>query len=98
MRTSSTRLTLVLSLLLLLERLASGCEDKVLPRSCQSLCTMDPISGEVKSCELRVAVILPSDSRYEISQAKVSPVLGQGIKLIKKKKIFNISSCSVTMI
>ncbi|CAB0033004.1 unnamed protein product [Trichogramma brassicae] len=54
----------------------SGCREAQLPRDCETLCNFDQ-QGQVINCELRAAVLLPADSRYEISLFKVLPVLGE---------------------
>lgn len=46
---------------------------------CDALCSKNR-EGAV-SCELRVAVLLPKDLRYDISLPKVLPVLGKSYSL-----------------
>ncbi|XP_048515966.1 atrial natriuretic peptide receptor 2 isoform X3 [Athalia rosae] len=52
---------------------SAGCREPQLPRDCEFLCTTS--RQGVETCELRIAVLLPADSRYEISLPKVLPVL-----------------------
>lgn len=51
------------------------CRQVKLPRLCEGLCTFD--QHGVETCELRAAVLLPHDPRYEIAMPKVLPVLGE---------------------
>lgn len=53
-----------------------GCREAQLPRDCEALCSFDR-HGQVTSCELRAAVLLVNNSKYEISLMKVMPVLGK---------------------
>ncbi|XP_053977333.1 atrial natriuretic peptide receptor 1-like isoform X1 [Hylaeus volcanicus] len=53
------------------------CREVQLPRSCEALCKRNS-TGDV-SCELRIAVILPANSSYDISLPKVLPVLDLAI-------------------
>ena len=53
------------------------CREAKLPRDCEALkCTRNRFG--VDSCVLRVAVLLPEDTKYDISLPKVLPVLGEG--------------------
>lgn len=52
------------------------CREVQLHRDCEALCSTS--RDGVVSCELRVAVLLPMDPRYDISLLKVLPVLGKG--------------------
>ncbi|XP_011693285.1 PREDICTED: atrial natriuretic peptide receptor 1-like isoform X1 [Wasmannia auropunctata] len=49
------------------------CREVQLHRDCEALCSTS--RDGVVSCELRVAVLLPADPRYDISLPKVLPVL-----------------------
>lgn len=69
-------LLLLVPLLLLPPGCLGSCRRTRLPRDCEALCSQDR-RGEVTSCELRAAVLLPGDPRYEISLPKVLPVLGE---------------------
>lgn len=51
------------------------CREVQLHRDCEALCSTNR-NNDV-SCELRVAVLLPADPRYDISLPKVLPVLGK---------------------
>lgn len=51
------------------------CREVQLHRDCEALCSTS--RDNVVSCELRVAVLLPADPRYDISLPKVLPVLGK---------------------
>lgn len=58
------------------------CRDKVqLHRDCEALCSTS--RDGVVSCELRVAVLLPADPRYDISLPKVLPVLGKSYSRLR---------------
>ncbi|XP_076759178.1 atrial natriuretic peptide receptor 1 isoform X3 [Xylocopa sonorina] len=50
------------------------CREVQLARDCEALCKKNR-HGEYVSCELRVAVLLPNDTGYDISTPKVLPVL-----------------------
>ncbi|XP_014203598.1 atrial natriuretic peptide receptor 1-like [Copidosoma floridanum] len=54
------------------------CRMAKLQRDCEALCNYDP-RGVATSCELRAAVLLPDDPRYEISLGAVMPVLEMGV-------------------
>ncbi|XP_032687891.1 atrial natriuretic peptide receptor 1-like isoform X4 [Odontomachus brunneus] len=54
-------------------RITTECRKVQLHRDCEALCNTNP--NGVLSCELRVAVLLPSDSNFDISLSKVQPVL-----------------------
>ncbi|XP_043286656.1 atrial natriuretic peptide receptor 1-like isoform X4 [Venturia canescens] len=51
----------------------TACRETKLPRDCESLCTRN--RAGVESCELRIAVLLPADTTYDVSLPKVLPVL-----------------------
>lgn len=51
------------------------CREVQLARDCEALCKQNR-HGTV-SCELRVAVLLPADSSFDIALLKVRPVLGK---------------------
>lgn len=51
------------------------CREVQLHRDCEKLCSTG--RDGVVSCELRVAVLLPADPRFDISLPKVLPVLGK---------------------
>lgn len=79
----SSRMSYRVELLLLLPLMlgyagwaSAGCREAKLPRDCEALCSFDR-SGQVTSCELRAAVLLVNNSKYEISLMKVMPVLGK---------------------
>ncbi|XP_077259435.1 atrial natriuretic peptide receptor 1 isoform X2 [Temnothorax americanus] len=70
-----SRRIVVLTILWLIRR-AEGkitCREVQLHRDCEALCSTN--RDGVVSCELRVAVLLPADPRYDISLPKVLPVL-----------------------
>jgi hypothetical protein len=71
---SSAKVLLVL--LLGIGAVRSSCREAKLPRDCEALCSFG-FDGEVTSCELRAAVLLPNDPRFDISYPKVMPVLGK---------------------
>lgn len=54
------------------------CREVQLHRDCETLCSTS--RDGVVSCELRVAVLLPADPRFDISLPKVLPVLGEIIQ------------------
>uniref|UniRef100_A0ABD2XFQ8 Guanylate cyclase n=1 Tax=Trichogramma kaykai TaxID=54128 RepID=A0ABD2XFQ8_9HYME len=64
----------------------SGCREAQLPRDCETLCNFDQ-QGQVINCELRAAVLLPADSRYEISLFKVLPVLDMAVYAARSLKL-----------
>ncbi|TGZ50066.1 atrial natriuretic peptide receptor 1 isoform X2 [Temnothorax longispinosus] len=70
-----SRRIVMLTILWLIHR-AEGkitCREVQLHRDCEALCSTN--RDGVVSCELRVAVLLPADPRYDISLPKVLPVL-----------------------
>lgn len=72
-----SRRIVMLAILWLISR-AEGkvtCREVQLHRDCEELCNTS--RDGVVSCELRVAVLLPADPRYDISLPKVLPVLGK---------------------
>lgn len=56
----------------------TACQETKLPRDCESLCTRS--RAGVESCEVRIAVLLPADTTYDVSLSKVLPVLGENEK------------------
>lgn len=52
-----------------------SCREVQLHRECDALCSTD--RDGTLSCELKVAVLLPSNPSYDISLPKVLPVLGK---------------------
>lgn len=52
-----------------------NCREVQLARDCEALCKKN--QDGVSSCELRVAVLLPADPRFDIALPKVLPVLGK---------------------
>ncbi|XP_078038727.1 atrial natriuretic peptide receptor 1 [Augochlora pura] len=49
----------------------ASCREARLARSCENLCEIN----QTQECELRIAVLLPADPRFDISLPKVLPVL-----------------------
>lgn len=74
-----SRMIVMLTILWLVRELRSEskvtCRGMQLHRSCERLCNTN--SDGIISCELRVAVLLPDDPRFDISLPKVLPVLGK---------------------
>ncbi|KAL0132007.1 hypothetical protein PUN28_000049 [Cardiocondyla obscurior] len=70
-----TRGIVTLAILWLLHKTEgkATCREVHLHRDCEALCSTN--RDGVVSCELRVAVLLPADPRYDISLPKVLPVL-----------------------
>lgn len=70
----------MLAILWLMHRVESKltCREMQLHRDCEALCSTS--RDGVVSCELRVAVLLPADSRFDISLPKVLPILGKTIQ------------------
>lgn len=68
----------------------AGCREAQLPRDCEALCT----GGRhgVESCELRVAVLLPADPRYEIALPRVLPVLGKKESCLRLRRSFSLET------
>lgn len=73
----------MLAILWLMHRVESKvtCREMQLHRDCEALCSTS--RDGVISCELRVAVLLPADSRFDISLPKVLPILGKIIQTPK---------------
>ncbi|XP_031787909.1 atrial natriuretic peptide receptor 1 isoform X3 [Nasonia vitripennis] len=71
---SGRHVTLLLLMLGYAGWASGGCREAQLPRDCEALCSFDQ-HGQVTSCELRAAVLLVNNSKYEISLMKVMPVL-----------------------
>lgn len=65
------------------------CREVQLHRDCEALCSTS--RDGVVSCELRVAVLLPADPRFDISLPKVLPVLGKAIRANLDRVSYNIS-------
>ncbi|XP_063981286.1 atrial natriuretic peptide receptor 1 isoform X3 [Diachasmimorpha longicaudata] len=62
----------------------TSCRDTVLPRDCEALCIKNQTTIQ---CELRAAVLLPRDNRFEISLAKVMPVLDLAVSNARKQRL-----------
>ncbi|KAK0098297.1 hypothetical protein PV326_009798 [Microctonus aethiopoides] len=64
----------------------SSCREVKLPRDCQALCIKN--HQDLVSCELRAAVLLPADTRFDIALHKVMPVLDLAVYHARAEKIF----------
>ncbi|XP_015110011.1 atrial natriuretic peptide receptor 1 isoform X1 [Diachasma alloeum] len=62
----------------------TSCRDTELPRDCEALCIGNQTTTQ---CELRAAVLLPRDNRFEISLAKVMPVLDLAVSDARRQRL-----------
>uniref|UniRef100_A0A0C9PWJ7 NPR1_3 protein n=1 Tax=Fopius arisanus TaxID=64838 RepID=A0A0C9PWJ7_9HYME len=62
----------------------ASCRDTELPRDCEALCIRNQTTTQ---CELRAAVLLPKDTRFEISLTKVLPVLDLAVSDARRQKL-----------
>lgn len=63
-----------------------NCREVQLARDCEALCKKN--QDGVSSCELRVAVLLPADPRFDIALPKVLPVLGKFSLVVQNRRCF----------
>ncbi|XP_044004854.1 atrial natriuretic peptide receptor 1-like isoform X4 [Aphidius gifuensis] len=77
----------ILSVLLLIDPVFINmiCHETKLPRDCESLCSKD--QWGFVSCELRAAVLLPNDTRFDISLQHVLPVLELALTKVRAQKL-----------